>query len=76
MRPTFADTAVTEAGIRLEAERSREERDNQPDRVATDAAYREWRRSRVVFMHPEADPLRQQEPGTVPEQRDGRTREP
>lgn len=73
MRPTFVDTVVTEAGIRLEAERSREDR---PDRVATDAAYREWRRSRVVFMHPEADRFRQQEPGTVPEQRDGRTREP
>jgi hypothetical protein len=76
MRPTFVDTVVAESGIRLEPDlsvddrESREDREEHEDRVVTDEAYREWRRSRVVFMHPEADPYRQQEPGAVPAQRE------
>lgn len=67
MRPTFADTVIAEAGVRIEPHDLAEEH----DRASSDAAYREWRASRVVFMHPEADPYRQRA-GTVPTQRDGR----
>ena len=72
MRPTFVDTIVAEAGIRLEPHDPPDPRDlpEHQGRAAADEAYRAWRRSRVVFMHPEADPFRRQEPGVVPAQRD------
>jgi len=50
MRPMFVDTIVTEAGIDLEHPDAR----SRPDAATTRdraSAYREWRRSRVLFMH-------------------------
>jgi len=44
MRPRFADTILTEAGFEAPAE-SRAVRGDRSE------AYREWRRTRVLFMH-------------------------
>ncbi len=43
MRPMFADTIVTEAGIDLDHPAE--------SRADSAEAYREWRRTRVLFMH-------------------------
>jgi hypothetical protein len=47
MRPMFVDTILTEAGFEMPAE-DRALRDDRADRSE---AYREWRRTRVLFMH-------------------------
>ena len=49
MRPMFVDTIVTEAGIDLD----HPERTTPRERRAQ--AYREWRRTRVLFLHSVSD---------------------
>ena len=68
MRPKFVDTIASEAGIELD--------EADPDarsRTARTAAYDEWRRTRVVFMHPSSDLTSPLTPshGDLPLQRDG-----
>ena len=54
MRPMFADTIVTEAGIDLDLvgrDGPEARAEGRSDRRARAADYREWRRTRVLFMH-------------------------
>jgi hypothetical protein len=66
MRPTFVDTFVTEAGIDL----GRPAEDPRPGRSES---YREWRRTRVLFMRSPWDEDRVTVPGVedLPAQRTG-----
>jgi len=68
MRPKFVDTIASEAGIELD-----EAGPDTRSRAAKAEAYDEWRRTRVVFMHPCSDltlPLTPSH-GDLPLQRDG-----
>ena len=49
MRPMFADTIVTDAGIDLDRP-DPEDRPLSASGADRAAAYREWRRTRVLFM--------------------------
>jgi hypothetical protein len=55
MRPMFVDTILTEAGFEMPAEDRalRVDRADRADRSEAyrSEAYREWRRTRVLFMH-------------------------
>jgi hypothetical protein len=50
MRPMFVDTILTEAGFEMPA-KDRALRVDRADRADRSEAYREWRRTRVLFMH-------------------------
>ncbi|HEY0905462.1 MAG TPA: hypothetical protein VGE14_16395 [Marmoricola sp.] len=56
MRPLFADAVPAVDG----SDRDRDRRAEQ---------YRRWRRTRVVFLRPEADPYRSVPAGDLPRQR-------
>ncbi len=59
MRPMFADTVVTEAGVDLDGPDPTRPPASRPE------AYREWRRTRVLFMHSVSDAERAVVPGVA-----------
>ena len=68
MRPMFADTIVTEAGIDLDLaghESPRTGSQRRSDRPGRAADYREWRRTRVLFMHSVSEAERAVVPGVA-----------
>jgi hypothetical protein len=68
MRPMFADTIVTEAGIDLDLvgrDGPEAHAEGRSDRRARAADYREWRRTRVLFMQSVSEAERAVVPGVA-----------